>query len=144
MLLVSAAHTIGTTACFFLTRRLYNFFPGGGPDPSINPNLLPQLKQRCPQNGDINVRLPIDEGSEQIFDLHILQNIRNGFAVLESDAKLNEDAMTRSIMDSYFPLFNIPFGPSFEADFIESILKMGQISVKTGFQGVIRRNCGRF
>ncbi|KAM1552258.1 hypothetical protein ACFXTH_044409 [Malus domestica] len=143
LVLLTAAHTIGTTACFFLTRRLYNFFPGGGSDPSINPNLLPQLKQRCPQNGDVNIRLPIDEGSEQTFDLHILQNIRNGFAVLESDAKLNEDAMTRSIMDSYFPLFNIPFGPSFEADFIESILRMGQISVKTGFQGVIRRNCGR-
>ncbi|BFG19738.1 hypothetical protein CerSpe_060120 [Prunus speciosa] len=145
LVLLSAAHTIGTTACFFLTRRLYNFFPGGGSDPAINPTLLLELKQKCPQNGDVNVRLPIDQGSGQAFDLHILQNIRNGFAVLESDAKLNEDAMTRGIMDNYFGFFsNLPFGPSFEADFVEAILKMGQIGVRTGFQGAPRRVCASF
>lgn len=144
-IIFSAAHTIGTTACFFLTKRLYNFFPGGGSDPAINPTLLVELKQKCPQNGDVNVRLPIDQGSGQAFDLHILQNIRNGFAVLESDAKLNEDAVTRGIMDNYFGFFsNLPFGPSFEADFVEAILKMGQIGVRTGFQGAPRRVCASF
>ncbi|ONK77411.1 uncharacterized protein A4U43_C02F6250 [Asparagus officinalis] len=32
LVLLSAAHTIGTTACFFLERRLYDFLPGGRPD----------------------------------------------------------------------------------------------------------------
>ncbi|KAA8536495.1 hypothetical protein F0562_028973 [Nyssa sinensis] len=68
LVLLSAAHTIGTTACFFMTQRLYNFQSDGGSDPSINPSFLPELKSQCPQNGDVNVRLPIDRGSEQTFD----------------------------------------------------------------------------
>lgn len=140
----AAAHTIGTTACFFMTDRLYNFSPGGGSDPTINPNLLQELKGKCPQNGDVNVRMPIDRGSEQTFDIHILQNVRNGFAVLESDAKLNDDETTRSVMDSYFGFLGPPFGPSFEADFVESIVKMGQIGIKTSFEGGVRRICSSF
>ncbi|EXB97283.1 Peroxidase 43 [Morus notabilis] len=144
LVLLSAAHTIGTTACFFVKDRLYNFFPGGGSDPAISPNFLPLLKARCPPNGDVNVRLPIDQGSERTFDSHILQNIRSGFAVLESDAKLREDVETRSIIDSYFGFFNPMFGPFFQPDFVASMVKMGQIGVKTGFQGEIRRTCSLF
>ncbi|RDX62852.1 Peroxidase 43 [Mucuna pruriens] len=145
LVLLSGAHTIGTTACFFMSRRLYNFFPGGGgSDPDISPNFLPQLKARCPQNGDINVRLGIDEGSEQKFDINILKNIREGFAVLESDARLNDDLATKDVIDSYFSPFAPMFGPSFEADFVESLVKMGQIGVKTGFLGEIRRVCSTF
>ncbi|KAJ4826172.1 Peroxidase 43 [Turnera subulata] len=140
LVVLSAAHTIGTTACFFMTKRLYNFFPSGGTDPGINPSLLPQLQATCPQNGDVNVRVPIDIGSEREFDSHILQNIRNGFAVLESDARLNDDEATRSVIDSYFGLLSPLFGPSFEADFVASMLKMGQI----GVQGEIRRSCLAF
>ncbi|KAJ1434961.1 Secretory peroxidase [Sesbania bispinosa] len=145
LVLLSAAHTIGTTACFFMTKRLYNFFPNGvGSDPAISPNFLPELKARCPKNGDVNARLAIDEGSEQRFDKHILNNIREGFAVLQSDARLNDDIMTRNIIDSYLSPLNPLFGPSFEADFVESIVKMGQIGVKTGFLGEIRRVCSAF
>ncbi|XWS55212.1 hypothetical protein CRYUN_Cryun10bG0155300 [Craigia yunnanensis] len=144
LVLLSSAHTIGTTACFFMTDRLYNFSPGGGSDPAINPEFLPQLLSVCPQNGDVNVRLPIDRGSEQTFDNQILENIRNGFAVLKSDARLYEDETTRNVVDSYFRLLNPIFGTSFEADFVESIVKMGQIGVKTGSQGEIRRVCTAF
>ncbi|KAK7246791.1 hypothetical protein RIF29_41661 [Crotalaria pallida] len=141
LVLLSGAHTIGTTACFFMTKRLYQFRDGSGSDPSINPNFLQQLKARCPRGGDINNRIAIDEGSEFKFDKHILNNIRHGFAVLESDARLNDDIVTKSVMDSYFNPF---FGPSFEADFVESIVRMGQIGVKTDRLGNIRRECSKF
>ncbi|KAK0590277.1 hypothetical protein LWI29_024826 [Acer saccharum] len=143
---ISAAHSIGTTACFFMMKRLYNFFPGGGggSDPTINPRFLPELKSICPENGDVNVRLSIDHGSERTFDKQILQNIKDGFAVLESDSKLNDDIVTKSVIDSYVGFLNPIFGPSFEADFVESIVKMGQIGVKTGLQGQIRRVCAAF
>ncbi|KAK6283038.1 hypothetical protein POUND7_016863 [Theobroma cacao] len=141
LVLLSAAHTIGTTACFFMTDRLYNFSPARGSDPSINPDFLLELQSICPQNGDVNVRLPIDRGSEQTFDKHILENIRNGFAVLESDAKLYDDETTRIVVDSYL---NPILGTSFEADFVESIVKMGQIDVKTGSNGEIRSVCSAF
>ncbi|XP_010536894.1 PREDICTED: peroxidase 43 [Tarenaya hassleriana] len=144
LVLLSAAHTIGTTACFFMTKRLYSFLPGGGPDPTINPVFLPELVSRCPRNGDINARLPIDHFSERRFDKQILQNIRQGFAVLQSDARLYEDEMTRRVVDSYFGLLNPIFGPFFEADFVESMVKMGRIGVKTGRHGEIRRVCSAF
>ncbi|CAJ1963553.1 unnamed protein product [Sphenostylis stenocarpa] len=145
LVLLSGAHTIGTTACFFMTKRLYNFFPsGGGSDPAISPIFLPQLQAKCPQNGDVNVRIPIDEGSEKNFDVNILKNIREGFAVLESDARLNDDIATKNVLDSYFSPFGPVFEPSFEADFVDSIVRMGQIGVKTGFLGEIRRVCSSF
>ncbi|KAK6916038.1 hem peroxidase [Dillenia turbinata] len=144
LVLLSAAHTIGTTACFFMSHRLYNFLPGAQADPSINPEFLSELQFRCPKNGNVNVRLAIDEGSELTFDDQILRNIRNGFAVLESDARLYDDEDTRSIINSYFGFLAPIFGPSFEDDFVESIIKMGQIGVKTVSQGEIRRVCRAF
>ncbi|KAK4339988.1 hypothetical protein RND71_041450 [Anisodus tanguticus] len=144
LVVLSAAHTIGTTACFFMTQRLYNFFPGGGSDPSINPSFLPELMATCPENGNVNVRLPIDRGSSGTFDNSILQNIRSGFAVLQSDASLYEDLDTRSIVDSYFGIFSPFMGISFEADFANAMVKMGRIDVLTGFHGTIRRVCSRF
>ena len=127
-----------------MTDRLYNFFPGGGSDPSISPEFLPELKAKCPQDGDVNVRLPMDQGSGETFDKKILENIRGGFAVLRSDASLMEDEATKSVIDSYFGPLNSQFGPSFEEDFVNSMVKMGQIGVETGSDGEIRRVCGAF
>lgn len=144
LLSVSAAHTIGTTACFFMSKRLYDFLPGGQPDPTINPTFLPELTTQCPQNGDINVRLPIDRFSERLFDKQILHNIKDGFAVLQTDAGLYEDVITRQVVDSYLGMLNPFFGPTFESDFVKAIVKMGKIGVKTGFKGEIRRVCSAF
>lgn len=125
-------------------QRLYTFSADGSSDPSINPGFLPELKSTCPQNGDVNVRLPIDRGSPQTFDKGILQNIRSGFAVLQSDANLYLDGATKSVVDSYFGLLSPLLGPSFEADFADSMVKMGRIGVLTGTQGTIRRVCSAF
>ncbi|KAI3906431.1 hypothetical protein MKX01_029046 [Papaver californicum] len=145
LVLLSAAHTIGTTACFFMTDRLYNFpTEGAGSDPSINPRFLRELKSKCPQNGDINTRLPMDNGTPLRFDSQILRNIREGFAVLQSDAKLYDDEVTRRIIDSYFGFLSSIFGPSFETDFVNSIVKMGKLGVNTGSRGEIRRVCKAF
>ncbi|XP_051146972.1 peroxidase 43 [Andrographis paniculata] len=142
LVLLSAAHTIGTTACFFMNQRLYHFPPdGSGPDPSINPDFLPELMSVCPPDGDVNARLAIDRGGAETFDSQILQNIRNGFAVLRSDAALYQDTDTRGVVDSYFGFLSPFFGPNFEADFAASMVKMGRIGVLTGSQGTIRRVC---
>ncbi|AES63387.1 peroxidase 43 isoform X2 [Medicago truncatula] len=106
--------------------------------------LLSELKARCPKDGDVNIRLAMDEGSDLKFDKSILKNIREGFAVLASDARLNDDFVTKSVIDSYFNPINPTFGPSFENDFVQSMVKMGQIGVKTGSVGNIRRVCSAF
>ncbi|CAA2934760.1 peroxidase 43-like [Olea europaea subsp. europaea] len=144
LVILSSAHTIGTTACFFMTKRLYEFFEGSGSDPSINPEFLPELKAACPQGGNSNSRLPMDRGSGQTFDNQILQNIRSGFAVLQTDARLYEDAATKTVVDSYFGLFGPFAGPSFEADFAKAMVKMGKIGVLKGSNGEIRRVCSAF
>ncbi|OMO74581.1 Plant peroxidase [Corchorus olitorius] len=136
VLLSGGAHTIGVAACFFMQKRLYNFTPGGGSDPAINPRFLPKLKAKCPISGDVNVRIPLDWGSHNVFDLHILKNIRDGNAVIASDARLYDDQSTRQILDSY-----ITSTPSFNADFATAMVKMGTIGVKAGSQGEIRRVC---
>ncbi|PWA65612.1 heme peroxidase [Artemisia annua] len=145
LVVLSGAHTIGTTACFFLMDRLYNFVSGGGPDPSIDPDLLPELMETCPPNGDTDFRLPIDHNSRDTFDDLILDNIRSGFAVLQSDAKLMDDRVTKQILDSYFGSSNQSVQPSFETDFVNSMIKMGRIGVKTSSKtGEIRRVCNTF
>ncbi|KAJ9675155.1 hypothetical protein PVL29_024203 [Vitis rotundifolia] len=138
LVLLSAAHTIGTTACFFIETRLYNFTRGGGPDPAINPDFLPRLKAKCPFRGDINVRLPLDPVTEETFDVQILRNIRDGLAVIESDARLYDDRATKRVVDSYIGQRG---SSAFGQDFAEAMVKMGNIGVKTGSQGEIRRIC---
>lgn len=95
-------------------------------------------------NGNVNVRIPLDRGSGNTFDIQILRNIRSGFAVIESDAALYQDDSTRAVVDSYFGLFSSLFGPSFEEDFAESMVRMGSIGVQTGSDGEIRRVCSAF
>ncbi|KAI8022957.1 Peroxidase 43 [Camellia lanceoleosa] len=72
-------------------------------------------------------------------------NIRSSAAVLESDARLYDDEATRCVVDSYFDVLSPLFGPFFETDFVNSIVKMGQIDVKIGtFEREVRRVCGSF
>ncbi|KAL3737233.1 hypothetical protein ACJRO7_026062 [Eucalyptus globulus] len=147
LVLLSAAHTIGTTACFFMGTRLYQFNSTGGSDPAINPRFLPVLKSICPPGGDVNVRLALDAATEFVFDDLILHNIKNGFAVISSDARLYDSRHTRRIVDLYTQngtSYKHEKLPSFKVDFAASTVKMGRIGVKTGSQGEIRRVCSSF
>ncbi|KAL5204302.1 hypothetical protein ABZP36_009173 [Zizania latifolia] len=146
LVLLSSAHTVGTTACFFLQDRLYNFpLPGGGrgADPSIPESFLSELRSRCAP-GDFNTRLPLDRGSENSFDTSILRNIRNGFAVIASDAVLYNHTTTVDVVDSYSTLLSTFFGPYFRQDFADAMVKMGSIAVLTGSVGEVRKVCSKF
>ena len=139
----AAAHTVGTTACFFVKDRLYSYpLPGGGrgADPSIPAPFLAELKARCPP-GDFNTRLPLDRGSGTDFDDSILRNIRSGFAVIASDAALANSNATRALVDAYLG----PSARSFERDFAAAMVKMGTIGAITGDDaGEVRDVCSAF
>ncbi|KAL8171936.1 hypothetical protein V2J09_023740 [Rumex salicifolius] len=142
LVLLSAAHTIGSTACFFMPRRLYNFSGRGDSDASLNPFFLQQLMQRCPPNGNVNIRLPLDAVTNMRFDDQILRNVRQGIAVIASDARLDDDPETRAWINSYI-LFAID--GRFFRDFSQAMVKMGTIGVKTSpTEGEIRRVCSSF
>ncbi|XVE60195.1 hypothetical protein DITRI_Ditri05aG0108400 [Diplodiscus trichospermus] len=135
------AHTIGVTAYFFMRNRLCNFTRMGGSDPAINPRFLPQLKAKCPLNGDFNVRIPLDWATQNVFDVQILRDIRDGIAVIASDARLYDDKNIGQIINYYISSNGSETRPSFNTDFTKAMVKMGNIGVKTDSQGEIRRVC---
>ncbi|KAK4254285.1 hypothetical protein QN277_009688 [Acacia crassicarpa] len=128
-------HTIGTTACLFFSDRLYNFNGNGGPDPTINPSFLPQLRALCPQNGDGSNRVALDFGSQNQFDTSYFSNLGKGQGILQSDQVLWSDASTKPFVQRYLGgnIFNVEFG--------KAMVKMSNIEVKTGKNGEIRKKC---
>ncbi|KAF3636076.1 Peroxidase 43 [Capsicum chinense] len=141
LVILSGAHTIGTTACFFMPKRLHNFTGKSDADPSINPKFLPELRSKCPKNGDVNVRISLDNLSEKKFDDQIMHNIKNGFAVIASDARLYDDNITRAVVNSYLQteISDLNTSSSFEKDFGLAMVKLGRLEVKTGLLGEIRK-----
>nr|ACM17641.1 peroxidase [Oryza punctata] len=131
---------------YFLHDRLYNFpLAGGGrgADPAIPEGFLSELQSRCAP-GDFNTRLPLDRGSEAEFDTSILRNIRNGFAVIASDAALYNATATVGVVDTYSSMLSTFFGPYFRQDFADAMVKMGSIRVLTGRAGEVRKVCSKF
>ncbi|CAN8293730.1 unnamed protein product [Cochlearia groenlandica] len=134
VLLSAGAHTIGLTACFFVTPRLE------ARDPTIiSPEFFKILRSKCPKGGDVGFKIPLDWDGEFVFDDHILRNIQKGRSVIASDSVLYRDKITKGIIDSY--LVNGSSKADFSADFTKAMVKLGSIKVKTGMEGEIRRIC---
>ena len=76
--------------------------------------------------------------TEDTFDVQILKNIRDGLAVIGSDARLYDDGSTKEVVDSYIGSRG---SSAFGQDFAQAMVKMGNIGVKTTSQGEIRRIC---
>ncbi|GJW41659.1 protein ILITYHIA isoform X2 [Tanacetum coccineum] len=83
-------------------------------------------------------RVGLDRGSVNRFDKSFYKNLRNGRGVLESDAKLLSNPTTQRFVERFSGVrgtrqlrFNVEFG--------KSMVKMGNIKLKTGRQGEIRR-----
>ena len=136
----SGAHTIGTTACALFRYRLYNFNNTNGPDPSIDPTFLPQLRTLCPDGGDAARRVGLDTGSVNNFDNFYYANLRSGRGVLESDAVLWSDPTTQRLVQRFLGVRGL-LGLTFNVEFGRSMVRMGNIELKTGTQGDIRRVC---
>ncbi|XP_027351641.1 cationic peroxidase 2-like [Abrus precatorius] len=133
------AHTIGTTACQFFSNRLYNF-TANGPDSSVDPSFLPQLRALCPQNSGATNRVALDTGSQSKFDTSYFTNLKNGRGILQSDQALWSDASTKTFVQRYLGLRGL-LGLTFNVEFGKSMVKMSNIGVKTGADGEIRKIC---
>ncbi|KAK4799827.1 hypothetical protein SAY86_025192 [Trapa natans] len=135
-------HTIGTTACQFFSYRLYNFTTGtaSGADPSIDPSFVSSLQALCPRNGDGSRRVDLDTGSSGGFDTSFFANLRAGKGILESDQMLWTDPGTRAVVQRYLFL-RVAGALNFNIEFGRSMVKMGNIGVKTGSDGEIRKKC---
>ncbi|KAH9330113.1 hypothetical protein KI387_002221, partial [Taxus chinensis] len=136
---LAGAHTIGQTDCQFFSYRLYNFTASGDADPTINSASLSDLQSQCPSGGDGSKKVALDKGSQTSFDTSFFKNVRDGNAVLESDQRLWADNSTRPYVSNYATSF---FG--FGTDFGKAMVKMGNVGVKTGSAGEIRKICSAF
>ncbi|XP_057468756.1 peroxidase 43-like [Actinidia eriantha] len=104
---------------------------------TINPIFLSQLKTHCPRGKDGNARIPLDKVSDKVFDDETLHNIKDGFTTLASDARLNDNAITKQAIVSY--VGSLVSKSWFGLDFGDVMVKMGRIGVKTGLTGEIRK-----
>ncbi|KAL5713532.1 peroxidase [Ranunculus cassubicifolius] len=136
LVVLVGAHSIGTTACRFFSYRFST-------DPSINSNFLPQIRALCPEGGDQDRRIALDNGSQNRFDNSIFTNLRNGRGILESDQMLWTDNTTRPIVQQFSPNDLVVgfLGLGFDIEFARSMIKMSNVGVLTGTQGEIRRVC---
>ncbi|KAB2016390.1 hypothetical protein ES319_D08G093100v1 [Gossypium barbadense] len=112
----------------------------GAPDSTMEANMLADLQSFCPVNGDSNRFTTLDRNSTDLFDNHYFKNLLNGKGLLGSDQILYSSDLavstTKSLVESYSSNSKLFFN-----DFVNSMIKMGNISPLTGTNGEIRKNC---
>ncbi|KAJ7548125.1 hypothetical protein O6H91_08G119200 [Diphasiastrum complanatum] len=141
LVLLSGGHTLGRAKCAIFSDRLYNFSNTGGPDPSLSSSYLTILKSSCPQEApssgrDSGPTVALDKGSEFKFDNSYYNNLVNGNGLLKSDAVLKDDSQTKSLVSSFSANSD-----KFLWSFVGSMIKMGQIDLKTSENGEVRIKC---
>ncbi|OVA11153.1 Plant peroxidase [Macleaya cordata] len=138
LVLLSGAHTIGISHCTSFSNRLYNFTGRGDQDPSLDSEYADNLKaKKCKTATDNTTLVEMDPGSFRTFDLSYYKLLLKRRGLFESDAALITDSTSRSyitkLLKGDLSKFFKEFGKSME--------KMGQIDVKTGSSGEIRKQC---
>ncbi|KAK1263362.1 Peroxidase 59 [Acorus gramineus] len=139
---LSGAHTIGLARCALFSNRLFNFSGTGSPDPILDASMVSNLQSLCPTSGDGNATTALDVNSTNLFDNHYFNNLLNNKGLLSSDQGLFSSttssvaSTTKSLVQSYSQN-----GTLFFADFVSSMISMGNISPLTGSNGEVRKNC---
>ncbi|XP_015878874.2 peroxidase A2 [Ziziphus jujuba] len=137
---LSGGHTFGRSQCQFFTHRIYNFTGTADQDPSLNSTYANTLSQLCPQGGNGSVLANLDVSTPDTFDNNYFSNLLIGKGLLQSDQELFSTTGADTIpIVSNFSANQTLF---FEA-FVESMIKMGNLSPLTGTDGEIRLNCSR-
>ncbi|KAM4096848.1 hypothetical protein ACJW30_08G135900 [Castanea mollissima] len=137
---LSGGHTIGLSRCLLFSNRLFNFAGTGNPDSTLDTNMLSDLQNTCPVNGDANKATFLDRNSNDLFDNHYFQNLLNGKGLLSSDQILFSSDEAKTTTQSLVQSYSTNAGLFF-ADFANSMIKMGNIRPLTGSSGQVRKNC---
>ncbi|CAN6212713.1 unnamed protein product [Urochloa humidicola] len=132
MVALSGAHTIGQAHCPSYRAHIYN-------DTNINQAFATSLQASCPAgSGGATVLAPLDTTTPTRFDNAYYQNLLAQKGLLHSDQELfnggSTDATVRSFASS---------ASAFGSAFATAVVKMGNISPKTGSQGQIRTTCSK-
>jgi peroxidase len=132
---LSGAHTVGFAHCTRFTGRLYST----PTDPSYNPAYAGQLKEACPRSVGPTIAVNMDPVTPVTFDNLYYANLVNGLGLFTSDQALYTDTATRPIVEKY-----ADDQKAFFDAFVDAMVKLGRVGVKTGNQGEIRKVCTAF
>uniref|UniRef100_A0A0D9W5Y1 Peroxidase n=1 Tax=Leersia perrieri TaxID=77586 RepID=A0A0D9W5Y1_9ORYZ len=137
---LAGAHTVGFSHCGEFAHRLYGGGGGGDGssyDPSLNPAFARALQSSCANyKKDPTISIFNDVMTPGKFDEVYFQNLPRGLGLLASDAALWEYPVTRVFVQRY-----AENRTAFFEDFAMAMQKLGAVGVKTGRQGVVRRQC---
>ncbi|KAG7959365.1 hypothetical protein I3843_10G065900 [Carya illinoinensis] len=140
LVVLSGAHTVGTSHCHSFDYRLYNFTGKlGTTDPKLDPNYIKRLKSKCNKLGDETTLAEMDPRSFKTFDASYYTLVAKRRGLFESDAALLNNTKTKS----YVKLQAATGGSTFFDDFGVSMVNMGRIGVLTGKAGEIRKQCSK-
>ncbi|KAJ0837849.1 putative peroxidase [Helianthus annuus] len=132
MVALSGSHTIGQSRCVAFRARIYSNAS------DIDANFASTRRRNCPANrgnGDGNLS-PLDLVTPNSFDNNYFRNLVQRRGLLQSDQVLFNGGLTDSIVLEYS---NNP--RRFASDFAAAMVKMGDIELLTGANGVIRTTC---
>ncbi|KAK1299116.1 Peroxidase 9 [Acorus calamus] len=135
---LSGSHTIGVARCVTFRQRLYNQNGDNQPDETLERSFYHELASTCPSSGGDNNISPLDFVSQTKFDNYYYQLIVAGKGLLTSDEVLLT-GKTDKIMN-LVKMYADDEKVFFE-QFSKSMVKMGNISPLTGYNGEVRKNC---
>ncbi|XP_024040026.1 peroxidase 9 [Citrus clementina] len=135
---LSGGHTIGVARCVTFKQRLYNQNGNNQPDETLERTYYFGLKSVCPRTGGDNNISPLDFASPAKFDNTYFKLVLLGKGLLTSDEVLltGDVGNIVQLVKSYAEDDELFF-----KQFAQSMVKMGNISPLTGFNGEVRKNC---
>ncbi|XP_073299676.1 peroxidase 73-like [Primulina huaijiensis] len=139
MIALSAAHTLGFSHCSIFSNRIYSFNRTNPIDPTLNRQYATQLQGMCPKNVDPTIAIDMDPTTPRTFDNAYYKNLQIGKGLFTSDQVLFTDTRSRPTVNTWASNTR-----AFNASFIQAITKLGRVGIKTGRNGNIRFDCGRF
>ncbi|KAF7096530.1 hypothetical protein CFC21_098462 [Triticum aestivum] len=134
MVVLSGSHTLGRSHCnSFIVRNRERLASG-----TISPAYQALLEALCPANTSqfTNVTTEIDLSTPVVLDNNYYKLVQLNLGLHFSDDQLIRNATLKAFVDAFAANETL-----WKDKFLAAMIKMGNISPKTGTQGEIRLNC---
>ncbi|PIN17428.1 Peroxidase [Handroanthus impetiginosus] len=93
----------------------------------------------CPRKVDPRIAIDMDPTTPRKFDNAYYNNLVQGKGLFTSEQVLFTDRRSKNTVNTWSS-----DSKAFNAAFIQAMTKLGRVGVKTGKNGNIRFDCGRF
>ncbi|CAN6446530.1 unnamed protein product [Victoria cruziana] len=135
MVTLSGAHSVGVSHCASLSGRQFSSFPPQSPL-HLDPTYAAKLKKMCPKTGKTVSQLFMDTYTPFILDNKYYLGLLHHKGLFPSDATLLTKSTTQKLVAAYAGDRHYWAGK-----FAAAMIKMGEVQVKTGKQGQVRKKC---